>query len=189
MATSTQVTLLVSLASLISAAIAIAALLIARNTSRSLARVERTTREAISRISKLEAIVAKTVQVIDDIEEARKLKRRRRRRYVAALILYEDRLPPDPRVVQTAIEEGLRRLGGELAVAEARPTIVYYDPVRGAVIIRTNHLAVNLVLAGLLLVNRIGGTRVHIVPLRTAGTIQSARRYLGILEKLPARAG
>ncbi len=141
------------------------------------------------RVSQLESILSRALQVLDDIDEASKLKRKRRRRYIAALILYEGRLPLDPRVVQRSIEDAVRRLAGEVGVAEARPQVVYYDPVRGAVIIRTNHLARNLVLASLLLIREIGGARVRVVPLRTAGTIRSAKRYLGILERIPTRAG
>ncbi len=141
------------------------------------------------RVSQLESILSKALQVLEDIDEASRLKRKRRRRYIAALILYDGKLPVDPRVVQRSIEDAVKRLAGEVGVAEARPQVVYYDPVRGAVIIRTNHLAKSLVLASLLLIREIGGVRVRVVPLRTAGTIRSAKRYLGVLERIPARAG
>ena len=141
------------------------------------------------RIEALEHVIGRALEVLEDIEEARRLKEKRRRRYISALIISDSRLPVDPRVVQASIEEAIRELGGEILLADARPHLVYYDPVRGAIIVRTNHLALDAVIAALVTVRRIGGIRARIVPLRTAGTLSSARRALGILEKLPSRAG
>ncbi len=175
--------------STIALALASYALLDVRRCRRALKHAERLTSDLWRRVEFLERVIGKALEAIDEIDEARRLKRRRRRRYIAALIVYEGRLPPDPREAAKSIEEALRRLGGELGVAEARPTIVYYDPVRGAMVVRTNHLAVNLVLAALALVRQIGGAKARIIPLRTTGTIRSARRALGVLDKLPSRAG
>ncbi len=141
------------------------------------------------RVESLEQLIGKALEAIEDIEEARRLKAKRRRRYVAALIVSDARLPTDPRVVQAAVEGAVRRLGGEVLLADARPQLVYYDPVRGALIIRTNHLSLDAVIAALVTVRRVGGTRVRIIPLRTAGTLSSAKRALGILERIPSRAG
>ena len=170
-------------------AAAIAALLLYSRASRELRSLAARVASIERSVAEVRGVIGRALEVLEDIEEARLLKRRRRRRYVAALILYEGRLPVDPRLAQRAVEEAVARLGGELLLADARPLVVYYDPVRGALIVRTNHLAVDAVIAALLLVRKVGGARVRIVPLRTAGTLSSAKRALGILERIPTRAG
>ncbi len=164
-------------------------LMLLRRASRRVAYLEEALVALSKRVKTLEGVIGKAVEAIESIEEAKALKRRRRRRYIAALIVYEGRLPEDPREVLKSINTALERLAGTIGVAEARPAVMYYDPVRGALVIRTNHLSVNLVLASLLFVKRIGSAKVNIIPLRTAGTIRSARRALGVLDKLPSRAG
>lgn len=151
--------------------------------------LERLLARTVERVERLEQIIGRALEVLRDIDEARRLKEKRRRRYISALIISDSRLPVDPRVVQASIEDAVRRLGGEVLLADARPQLVYYDPVRGAIIVRTNHLALDAVIAALVTIKRIGGVRARVVPLRTAGTLSSARRALGILEKLPSRAG
>lgn len=143
----------------------------------------------MKRVEALERVIGRALETLEDIEEARRLREKRRRRYISALIISDSRLPVDPRVVQASIEEAVRRLGGEVLLADARPQLVYYDPVRGAIIVRTNHLALDAVIAALVTIKRIGGVKARVVPLRTAGTLSSARRALGILERLPSRAG
>ena len=151
--------------------------------------LQRIVKDVTERLGKLEGILGRALEAIGDIDEARRLREKRRRRYIAALIVSSSRLPRDPRVVQACIEDAVRRIGGEVLLADARPHLVYYDPVRGALIVRTNHLALDAVIAALVTVKSIGGVKAHIIPLRTAGTLSSARRALGILEKLPSRAG
>ncbi len=170
-------------------AVSTAALLLYARLASRLRRIEGRVARLGGEVGELRGILGKALEALEDIDEARLLKRRRRRRYVAALIIYDGRLPVDPRVAQRAVEEAVARLGGEVLLADARPLVVHYDPVRGALIVRTNHLAVDAVIAALLLVKRIGGTRVRIVPLRTAGTLSSAKRALGIIERIPSRAG
>jgi ribonuclease P/MRP protein subunit POP5 len=108
------------------------------------------------------------------------LRRRRRRRYIAFYLIYEGDTPPSPEEVERAILRAVERLAGQLAVANSRLQLVYYDPVRAVGIVRATNDTKYIVLAGMGLVRMIGGKRVMVIPVRTSGTIKRARKALGI---------
>ena len=113
-------------------------------------------------------------------ELVRELRRRRRRRYIVFYVVYEGDTPPQPEELEKAIIRAVERLAGQLTVAKSRLQLVYYDPVRGAGILRATHDTKYLVLAGMALVRMVAGKRVVLVPVRTTGTIKTARRALAL---------
>jgi len=108
------------------------------------------------------------------------LRRRRRRRYIVFYVVYEGDSPPPQEEVEKAIVRAVERLAGQLTVAAARLQLVYYDPTRGAGILRATHDTKYLVLAGMALVRMIAGKRAVFIPVRTTGTIKAARKALAL---------
>ncbi len=80
--------------------------------------------------------------------------------------------------VRAAIEESFRRLFGEAGAADAGVKLIMYDRVRRRGVVRVRSNGLQRLLAALGTVRRIGQADVVIVPLRTAGTIRKARKYV-----------
>jgi ribonuclease P/MRP protein subunit POP5 len=108
------------------------------------------------------------------------LRRKRRRRYIVFYIVYEGDSPPPPEEVEKAIIRAVERFSGQLTVAASRLQLVYYDPVRGAGIVRATHDTKYLVLAGMALVRMIAGRKVVLIPVKTTGTIKAAKKVLAL---------
>jgi len=139
--------------------------------------------EASSRLGVLERALARALESYEAEDALEKLRRRRRRRYIAFYVVTEDGEPPPPEEVEKAVIRAVERLAGELAVAKARLQLVYYQPERGAGIIRANHETKYLVLAAMGLVRRVAGRRALLIPVRTTGTIKTAKRVLGLPQR------
>lgn len=133
-----------------------------------------------ARLRVLEKAVAKALESYEAEDMLEKLRRRRRRRYIVFRVVTEDGSSPPPEEVEKAVLRAVERLGGQLAAAMARVQLVYYHPEQAAGIIRASHDTKYLVLAALGLVRSIGGHRALIIPVRTAGTIRSAKKALGL---------
>jgi len=150
---------------------------------RSEARIEELT-DSLQRVSKRLAVIEKALAAALESyaaeEMLEKLRRKRRRRYIVFYVVTEDGTPPPPEEVEKAIVKALEKLAGQLAVASSRIQLVYYVPEKAAGIIRASHDTKYLVLAALGLVRRIGGRRAIIIPVRTTGTIKTAKRALGL---------
>lgn len=136
--------------------------------------------ELSARLRVLEKAVAKALESYEAEDMLEKLRRRRRRRYIVFRIVTEDGTSPPPEEVEKAILRAVERLGGQLTAALARVQLVYYHPEQAAGIIRASHDTKYLVLAALGLVRSIGGRRALIIPVRTTGTIRSAKKALGL---------
>lgn len=154
-----------------------------REVEERLARLEEGLEEAgraARRLSLLEKAVAKALEsyMAEDVLE--KLRRKRRRRYIVFYVVTEDGSAPAPEEVEKALLRALERLAGQLAVAASRAQLVYYVPEKAAGILRASHETKYLVLAAMGLVRRVGDRRALIVPVRTTGTIKTAKRVLGL---------
>ncbi len=140
--------------------------------------------ERLERLEAAQRLLDKAVAAALASSEAEdmleKLRRRRRRRYIVFYVVTEDGRPPPPEEVEKAILKATERLAGQLTVALARLQLVYYHPDTGAGILRASHDTKHLVLAAMALVRRIGGSRAILVPVRTTGTIRTAKRVLGL---------
>ncbi len=135
------------------------------------------------RLAVLERALARALESYEAEDALEKLRRRRRRRYIAFYVVTEDGEPPPPEEVEKAVMRAVERLAGELTVAKARLQLVYYQPERGAGIIRANHETKYLVLAAMGLVRRVAGKRAVLIPVRTTGTIRTAKRVLGLPQR------
>ncbi|MGC9210189.1 MAG: Rpp14/Pop5 family protein [Acidilobus sp.] len=80
--------------------------------------------------------------------------------------------------VRVALEEAYRRLFGEAGLAAAGLRLILYDAGRRRGIVRVRSSSLPHLLAAIGLVRRIGEVDALIVPLRTAGTIRKARKYV-----------
>jgi len=138
--------------------------------------------QTIRQVVKQYSLVAKAVSSALASYEAEKalekLRRKRRRRYIAFIVVVESGKPPEPQAIEKAILDAVKRVGGEIAAADARPRLVYYDPLRGLGIISASHTTKYIVLAALGVVRRVNGKRVLIIPVRTTGTIKRAKKAL-----------
>ncbi len=132
------------------------------------------------RLTVLEKAVAKALESYEAEEMLERLRRKRRRRYIVFYVVTEDGSTPKPEDVEKAVLRALERLAGQLAVASSRVQLVYYVPEKAAGIIRASHETKYLVLAALGLVRKIGDKKAIIVPVRTTGTIKTAKRVLGL---------
>ncbi|MGC9071762.1 MAG: Rpp14/Pop5 family protein [Acidilobus sp.] len=101
---------------------------------------------------------------------------RPRKRYLVFEAIASSEVKEDD--VRAAVEEAFRRLFGEMGLAEAGLRLILYDPVRRRGIIRVRSGSLHQLLAALGVVRRISGADAMIVPLRTAGTIRKARKYV-----------
>jgi len=110
-----------------------------------------------------------------------KKREKERRRYVLAVLLSEGKVEKE--CLQSAVEGALKELYGTLGLALAKPKVVYYDPVAGAVIIRTTLEGVKLLASALMLLEEACGAKAGLVPLRAFGTLSSARDKVPKLNK------
>jgi len=136
----------------------------------------------VRQVAKQHSVVARAVSSALASYEAEKalerLRRKRRRRYIAFIVVVESGRPPEPQEMEKAILDAVKRVGGEIAAADARPRLVYYDPLRGLGIISAGHTTKYIVLAALGIVRRVSGRKVLVIPIRTTGTIKRAKKAL-----------
>lgn len=136
----------------------------------------------VRQVAKQYSVIARAVSSALASYEAEKalekLRRKRRRRYIAFVVVVESGKPPEPQEMEKAILSAIRRIGGEIVVADARPRLVYYDPLRGLGIISASHTTKYIVLAALGAIRRVGGRKALVIPIRTTGTIKRAKKAL-----------
>lgn len=101
---------------------------------------------------------------------------RSRRRYVVFEVATSAEV--DENDVRAAIEAAFTRLFGEVGMAESGLKMIMYDKVRRRGVIRVRSEGLQRLLAALGTVRRVGQVDAAIVPLRTAGTIRKARKYV-----------
>jgi len=136
----------------------------------------------VRQVVKQHSVIAKAVSSALASYEAEKalekLRRKRRRRYIAFIVVVESGKPPEPQEIEKAILDAVKKVGGEIMVADARPRLVYYDPLRGLGVISASHTTKYIVLAALGIVRRVGRRKVLVIPIRTTGTIKRAKKAL-----------
>jgi ribonuclease P/MRP protein subunit POP5 len=142
--------------------------------------LEAETSKMASTMAMLQKALASALESTEAETLLEKLRRKRRRRYIVFQVVTETGETPPPEEVEKAVLRAVERFAGQLTVALSRIQLVYYHPDRGAGILRVSHDTKHLVLAALGLVRSIGGRKALIIPLRTTGTIKTAKRFLGL---------
>ncbi len=101
---------------------------------------------------------------------------RTRKRYVVFKVVSESRLSFED--VSNAIYGSLLEFGGELNTALAKLRIMrdLWQEEKQAGVLRCSHTAVELVRASMLLIDRIGDSRVAFRVLGVSGTVRGAKR-------------
>jgi len=135
-------------------------------------------RQVVKQYSLIVKAVSSALASYEAEKALEKLRRKRRRRYIAFIVVVESGKPPEPQAIEKAILNAVKKIGGEIAAADARPRLVYYDPIRGLGIVSASHTTKYIVLAALGIVRRVDGKKVLIIPIRTTGTIKRAKKAL-----------
>lgn len=76
--------------------------------------------------------------------------------------------------LEEAIQRSCQLLFGVVGYGAARPSLVYYDELRGVGVLAFKHVWRNQVLLTLSLIKEVNGVRVTVVPLLTTGTRRKA---------------
>ncbi|HIQ11086.1 MAG TPA: hypothetical protein EYH26_03820 [Pyrodictium sp.] len=135
-------------------------------------------RQVVKQYSIIARALASALASYEAEKALEKLRRKRRRRYIAFIVVAESGKPPEPQEMEKAILDAVKRVGGEIAVADARPRLVYYDPLRGLGIVSASHTTKYIVLAALGIVRYVNRRKVLVIPVRTTGTIKRAKKAL-----------
>lgn len=101
--------------------------------------------------------------------------RPRKRYLVFEVVALSGEVPPIKRAhLEEAVQKSCRLLFGVVGYGAARPSLVYYDELKGVGVLAFKHVWRNHVLLTLSLIKEIGGVRVTVVPLLTTGTRRKA---------------
>lgn len=106
-----------------------------------------------------------------------KVVRKLRKRYVVFAILAEK--CPERALLEEVVRAKLSELFGKTAGYRASPYLIFYDRATCLGVIRISHLYKARLIAALSMIKEIGGERCLVIPLRTTGTLRSAKRYMG----------
>jgi len=141
-------------------------------------RVERSYLKSLIYFKTLSRALRIVLQTSKAEDLLRELARRRRKRYISFCIYTEDSKPPDPQSLEKTILHAMESLVGILGVSKANPRLVYYDRRNGCGVLRLYHTEKYIALAALGLIREVEGKKTVIIPIKTSGTIKSARRTI-----------
>lgn len=99
-----------------------------------------------------------------------------RKRYVVFAVIAEK--CPERAALEEAVRAKLSELFGKSAEHKASPYLVFYDGAACLGVIRVSHIYKARLIAALSMVKEAGGAKCLVIPLRTTGTLKSAKKYM-----------
>lgn len=111
---------------------------------------------------------------------AEKRVKKLRKRYVVFAAVCEEKVGHND--VASALRDTFVKLYGELTTQKGSPRVLIFDEEKQRGIARISHLHVDLLVASLGFIKRVGSTKCILIPLKVTGTIKKARKYLDTLK-------
>jgi len=103
--------------------------------------------------------------------------RKERKRYVLFQIMSTERVK-DQECLQKVVEMSIERMYGKVGLALVSPKVVYYDMKTNNVIVRCRYEGKDILIASSILPQDACGTKVKLIPIRSFGTLRSARERI-----------
>ncbi len=104
-----------------------------------------------------------------------KIKKPRRRYLVFEIASIKD---IDPGLLESSIKEKFKDLFGITNLADSYLKLIYYDNKTKRGIIRIRHIYLNHLITTIALIRKIDNDEILIIPIRTSGTINKARKLI-----------
>ncbi|WP_292320560.1 Rpp14/Pop5 family protein [Caldisphaera sp.] len=99
-----------------------------------------------------------------------------RKRYLVFEIATSKQI--DPGLLENAIREKYKELFGATNLADSYLKLIYFNNVTNRGIIRIKHIYVDYLLSSLSLLRKIDNNDILIIPIKTSGTINKAKKLL-----------